>query len=93
MGIDFTNITCIYPTVSVNIGTDEFIAFKYGSTSCMGICPAYITGVDFAVPVDIAFQMYFYILRYRLGSYCNRILPCDMIFLRYFHGVSTGSNA
>ena len=59
----------------------------------MSICFTDIAGIDLAVTVDVAFQVYLRILRHRLSSYRDRIFPRDMIFLRHLHGVGAGSDA
>lgn len=80
MSIDFTNVTCINFTVTIDIGTGKLIICKQRRSFCVSICFTDIASIDSAVTVNIAFQMYLHILRHRFRTHCDRVFPSDMIF-------------
>ena len=74
MGIQFANITGIHFTVAVGVGADQLIPCKQGSSFCVSIYFTDIAGIDLAVAVDVAFQVYLRILEPVRSDRCTAVV-------------------
>ena len=81
MKIQLVNITDRHSAVTVDVCTGEFIPKQYLLSLRVKVCFIDITDTDSAVTVDIAHQVYLHILRHRIRSHCNCVLPGNMILL------------
>ena len=92
MGVDPAHIKDIDQTIPCNIPTGKLVAIKQGFSSCMSVHLAHIKDIDQTVTRHIALETDFNILRHRFRTYCDGILPGDVVLLDDLHGIRSGGH-